>query len=249
VRLARPRRIMVVPKGASTLAPPSRSVPSRIYPLCRSHCSGVESCLIAHSTANPTNSSDHKMPYTSKLNQEKQKWMTVKEAIIHIQKSDCCDEANAAQQLCEAIGDEAVVSSGPLTDSDFLERIQRPICPRLWTTASLDSERGIVCWKEHTACIDDVWVLKAPVYEIWKDRAPEPKKKVHASDSDMREALRAIFDDVESGKIKRWDKNDIYRWVQQKIDPKRAPKKEVWRVFEKAPEFAKHQRAKGRPRG
>jgi hypothetical protein len=55
------------------------------------------------------------MPYISKTERE---WITLKEAILHIQRIDGCDECTALRQLRKALGDEAVKARHKIRVSD-----------------------------------------------------------------------------------------------------------------------------------
>jgi hypothetical protein len=83
------------------------------------------------------------MPYISKMEQE---WITLKEAILHIQRVDGCDEGTALQQLRNALGDEAVKAryrigrpDEELTAIDLGSELQ-PDFPRkkFWLTVAID---------------------------------------------------------------------------------------------------------------
>jgi len=51
------------------------------------------------------------MPYNSKAELAREKWVTVLEVVAHLQSADKCDEEDARQQLRKALADEVL---GPL---------------------------------------------------------------------------------------------------------------------------------------
>jgi len=199
--------------------------------------------------------------------------MTLKEAISHIQSAEKCDENTALQQSLAALAVGAVASSWAL-DEAFLNVSgatlvsSRPIVDALelrqfWLSRfSVDLECGTITDGAEDGdfeddeldaapprSIEDVWVLKGAIFEHWTDGLPERATTIEskASEDEILDALRDIFKDVEKGKIKCCNLNILHTWVEDRVEPKRAPRKLVWKLFEKAPELSQYQRGKGRP--
>jgi hypothetical protein len=87
------------------------------------------------------------MPYVSEEEQEQQKWMTLKEAISHIQRVDRCDEVTALQQLRKALANEAVEARFKISATSRLYAIDLgasfdPHWPRkkFWLSVPMDLE-------------------------------------------------------------------------------------------------------------
>jgi hypothetical protein len=59
------------------------------------------------------------MPYVSRIDRQRQKWMTLKEAISHIIKAEGCKENTAWEQLRDALADGAVDTSWALTETQL----------------------------------------------------------------------------------------------------------------------------------
>jgi hypothetical protein len=208
------------------------------------------------------------MPYSSIAERKRLKWMTLGEAIYHIQRAEKCDENTALQQLLAALADGAVASSWALNEAALnVSGASKPIVGALerrqfWLSrCSISLERRTLTDAEDAdfeddelgaippRSIEDVWVLKEAILEHWTDGAPEraPKNEPQASKDEIVCALRDVFEDIEKEK-KRWDVNLLHRWVQERVDPKRAPRKVVLRHFATTPEFRQHQRSRGAPR-
>jgi hypothetical protein len=49
-----------------------------------------------------------RMPYISDAERERARWMTLAEAVAHVEERDRCDRHSALQQLCNALGDRKV---------------------------------------------------------------------------------------------------------------------------------------------
>jgi len=118
------------------------------------------------------------MPYVSRIVRQRQRWITLKEAISHISKAEICNGNAAWQQLRAALADGAVHASWALTETE-LDRHEpalphRDIMPiytyrELWTPASIDLEREFICLSNSIYPIDRVWVLKVEILELWSD--------------------------------------------------------------------------------
>jgi hypothetical protein len=198
------------------------------------------------------------MTYIPRAVLERQKWLTLPEAISHIIDVEKCARNDALGQLLDALVDEAVRTIWALPDdrlnSQDPTRWYRSILPHysaleLWMTASINLETQLIRFP-HTSIslpIGCVWLLRESVLEIWNEHGPEERAE-KASDDEVLKALRDIFKDVASGKEKRWDLNDLHKWVERRVDPKKRPKKEVLKLFWETPEFAKYKRERGRPR-
>jgi hypothetical protein len=196
------------------------------------------------------------MTYIPRAVVERQKWLTLPEALAHIIEVENCTPNDAWGQLLDALSDEAVrvvweLSADQLNSEDPAYQSIFPRHPAmdLWMTTSISSDGRRICFPNSFPIpIEKVWLFKESVLEIWKKYSSEVKRAEKASDDEVLEALRDIFKDVASGIKKRWDLNDLHKWVELSVDPKKRPKKEVWEIFRKAPEFAEYQREKGRPR-
>jgi hypothetical protein len=88
------------------------------------------------------------MPYVSGAERERQRWMTVREAIGHIQRVDKCDNEAALAQLRRALGHGAIeVRWGPGEFSPTLFDIQpgrRISLATFWRTVPIDEEGGFI---------------------------------------------------------------------------------------------------------
>jgi hypothetical protein len=87
------------------------------------------------------------MPYVSKAEQERQKWMTLKDTMSHIQHVDQCDEKTAFNSLRNALSDAVVAyqleDNGRFFVPNFFERGRHRWLERyFWTFISIDLERG-----------------------------------------------------------------------------------------------------------
>jgi hypothetical protein len=224
------------------------------------------------------------MSYVPRAQRERQKWMTLKEAVSHIRQVDDSDEEIALKDLRAALADGEVESrwANERASQFFVIPIIRNVAPRVepkareefWLTVPIDLDGGGTIpelWldnlrrtkdQEGTVGEEDddddddtpsryfVFVLKDKILEIWKGQELEKtgERQPQASDDEIRDALRDIFKDIEDGKIRQWDRNMVHRWVEAKVDPKRAPRKVVLDLIDKTPEFAKYKRKRGKPK-
>ena len=188
------------------------------------------------------------MTYVRRRDRQRQKWITLSEAIDYIVEAEKCDQDDAWWQLRYAIEDGAVTCIEPLTEKelDANEPAVKRIFPRL---EKLKSRGKPAYWRVYhgvTRSIHRVWLLRESVFELWKDRVLVVETgKEPASDTEICEALRNIFEEIENGKQPHWDLNCLHGWVEARVSPKRVKKKEVLKVFRKETEFAKYQREEG----
>jgi hypothetical protein len=216
------------------------------------------------------------MPYVSNEERERQKWMTLKEAVSHVQHVDACDEETAVKDLRAALADGAVevrwanetptqLFVVPVTKAARRVRNTRK---RFWLTVPMNLNGGgsiAELWldelfaKDVEGAVEEedghthrryfIFVLKDQIVKLLKGQELEKtgKRQPEASDDEIIDALRDTFKDIENGKIKKWDRNMVHKWVEERVEPKRAPRKKVLNLIDKTPEFAKYKRDRGRP--
>jgi hypothetical protein len=130
------------------------------------------------------------MPYLSKAQRARQnarqKWMTLKEALDHIQRVEKVDDRTAVKEIQLALAEGAVVASRPISDK-ILEQIGDsptrgiPIAsfippedfwPCVWIDSQLGTIEEIPPNEEARKNYDspqEIWVLKESILNIWKD--------------------------------------------------------------------------------
>jgi hypothetical protein len=208
--------------------------------------------LADHENIVQLNRADNIMTYVRRRVRQRQKWITLSEAVDHVVKVERCNGDDAWWQLRDAVEDGAVTCTEPLTENelDADEPAIKRIFPRIEQRIRRRSPAyWIVRYNGATRPIDRVWLLKESVFELWKDKVLAVKNsKEPASDDEICIALRNIFKDVESGKTRHWDLNSLHGWVEGAVSPKRVKKKEVLKIFRERSEFAQYQREKGRPK-
>jgi hypothetical protein len=197
------------------------------------------------------------MTYIPKNVRERQRWLTLPEAISHIMEVEKCTQNSAWERLRTALADKAVrtiyeLFEDQLNSEDPSYWYKTPF-PHLsarefWTTISIDLDSGSI-YLPHAPLpryIERVvWLFKESVLEIWKDKTPEAEKEV-ASNDEIREALRAICKELKEA-------GDNVPNVVKAPDliVKRLPTKHVWIKVAQGiagePEFAE-QRVRGRRR-
>jgi hypothetical protein len=112
------------------------------------------------------------LPYTSKAELERERWMTLAQAIAYVAEHDGCDCRSALEQLCDAICDRSVSSKWEdrkwfdweAQRASFWARI------RIRDAKVADPETGQ--WRT-------LLVLKDDVFRIW----PEPSAATAGSES------------------------------------------------------------------
>ena len=140
------------------------------------------------------------MPYVSAAERERQRWMTLKEALGHIQRVDECDENSAFEQLRAPLADGAVVCSRQLSGAPvpFAKPRERA---GFWKAVRFDLVGQNIYWydfrevfnEDEEEDVDDedldlsrvkriehpicrVWLLKESIFKIWTgnktERAP-----------------------------------------------------------------------------
>jgi hypothetical protein len=186
------------------------------------------------------------MTYIRRSVRQRQKWITLSEAIDHIVEAEKCDQNAAWEQLRDALEDGAVTCTEPLTKSelDADKPSLRRIFPRIQKRKSRGKPAYWIVRYHHVTCpTDRVWLLRESVFELWK--APEAKKEA-ASHDEMREVLRAICR----------ERKEAGRPIPNVLDAPalmadKLPTKHVWIKVAQGiagePEFAQ-QRVRGRRR-
>jgi hypothetical protein len=135
------------------------------------------------------------MSYVSKEEQEEQKWMTLKEAISHIQRVDGCDQVTAFAQLRTALAEEAVTARFKTSATSRFYAIDLgssldPHWPRrkFWLSVRMDLEgdghiatvtpEGLDKADDQEGDVDDedgdwgpvrLFVLRSAILDIWAD--------------------------------------------------------------------------------
>jgi hypothetical protein len=200
------------------------------------------------------------MTYIPKKVLERQKWLTLPEAISHMTEVEKCTQNAAWQQLRAALADETVrtiyeLFEDQLNSQDPTYWYKKPF-PHLsarefWMAISIDLEAQHIWFPDATfpLPIERIWLFKESILEIWKDQVlagNSAKEKV--TRDEILNALQVSFKKVEKGEIDQWDQNDLHKWVRGIVKPKTVTKKDVMAVFRKESEFSCYQRKKGRPR-
>ena len=127
------------------------------------------------------------MPYTTKAERERENWMTLPEAVVHIRAAEQCDERAARQQLIKALADGVRVL-GPLRwDTAKGDRpppfgyspitipTDTPPIGRGWLEATIRWKTGRVRddWSEHK---NGKWrvllMLRSKIKQYWSDSPP-----------------------------------------------------------------------------
>jgi hypothetical protein len=166
------------------------------------------------------------MSYVSPAERERQRWMTLKEAISHIQRVDGCDEVIAFAQLRRALADGAIEARwGPDEFSPRLFEIQPGRRIRLatfWRTVPIDGEGGFIpgVYPEDLPDADPdiednspeqympkryyLFVLRDSISRHWASFDPENAVKSQSPPADVREAVfeEAAAADIQATVIK-----------------------------------------------
>jgi hypothetical protein len=151
------------------------------------------------------------MSYVSPAERERQRWITLKEAISHIQRVDGCDEVIAFAQLRRALADGAIEARwGPDEFSPRLFEIQPGRRIRLatfWRTVPIDEEGGFIPGgypedlPDADPDIEDnspeqympkryyLFVLRDSISRHWASPDPENAVKSQSPPADVREAV------------------------------------------------------------
>jgi hypothetical protein len=138
------------------------------------------------------------MAYLSKAQRARQKWMTLKEALSHIQRFGKLDENAALQQLRLALAEGAVCASWAMTEARLqktgdsptigIQIVDDSVRDRFWLDVRINLEVGRLEFETHDVIDEDkppyspgpattrvvqsdrvVWVLKDSIFKIWKD--------------------------------------------------------------------------------
>jgi hypothetical protein len=151
------------------------------------------------------------MPYVSGTERERQRWMTVREAIGHIQRADKCDNEAAFAQLRRALAHGAIEARwGPDEFSHTLFDIQpgrRMSLATFWRTVPIDEAGGFIPGvypedlEDADPDIEDnspeqykpkryyVFVLRDSVSRHWASPNPENAVESQSPTAEVRETL------------------------------------------------------------
>jgi hypothetical protein len=207
------------------------------------------------------------MPYISKRERERQKWMTLKEAISRIREFEGCDEAAALAQLRAALADGEIETRYAFDASSELFPI-----PISLAKASLDDEDVEAFWKKVPIELDDdgsissiylatlheerrkwrarkryvLFLSRGAILKHWAD-VDAPKQRPVASKDEIRKALVEIYRNADEKSRKPPNINEAYGLVADKLEPKRAPRKLVRGILDE-PVFKERRLERGRRR-
>jgi hypothetical protein len=190
------------------------------------------------------------MAYISRAERQRQEWMTLNEAIRHIRQVDRCDEAAALQRLRKALGDGAVEArwgSDEFSSQLFEIQPRRPLrLATFWLTVPINEGGGFIpgVYQEDWWDPDDedpanylpkryyVFVLKDSFFQHWESHSEGSQhesltKNEPASEVEIREAARQVYDEAEALEGKPPNINQAADLIVGRLEPKRALRKQV----------------------
>jgi hypothetical protein len=103
------------------------------------------------------------MPYVPKPQRARENWITLKEAMTHIQTMDNCDASSAWLQLQAALAEGAVLASWPMSEATQRragERTHHPIFSEAdrensWRSVRINLSRGTIVQQEEALQYED----------------------------------------------------------------------------------------------
>jgi hypothetical protein len=105
------------------------------------------------------------LPYISKAERERARWMTLAETLAHIAESDGCDRRSALKQLCGALGDNQIIAIWE-DSSDSRDRPTRDAT--FWQPARF---RGNKVFDPSTERWRTLLINKSNILEHWPERS------------------------------------------------------------------------------
>jgi len=159
------------------------------------------------------------MPYKTKAERERERWMTLPEAVAHICSADGCDERDARRQLIAALVDnvlgplkwerERSDKPAPFGVSSIISTTDTPPLGREWLKAK-------ICWK--TGRVRDHWrgkwrvllILRHGIARHWKPSPPSrlsstsiapPKRQTGPKTQKKSLIIGAMKEDLEAKRL------------------------------------------------
>jgi hypothetical protein len=162
------------------------------------------------------------MSYVAKAQRAREEWMTLKEALTHIQTVDNCDASSAWQQLQPALAEGAVLASWPTSEPTLRragKRAHHPIVSEaqrenFWRSVRINLSNGTIVQQEEALQYEDGRYVDDPDDDDDGDVFPV-KEVLRDVEREFWVLKEAIFEhwreDCDDTKSKPYATDDEYR--------------------------------------